>query len=415
MRRVNSRRAWSVWSVGVFVYAMAVMQRSTFGVAGIAASEHFGVGAGLVSMFVVLQLSVYAAAQVPVGLVLDRLGSRVVVTTGAVVMAAGQLLVATTDDLTVAVIGRVLVGLGDAMTFNAVIRLVPAWFPPRVVPVLTQLTGLIGSLGQILSAVPFRALLGSYGWRPAFLIATAASVVAAVLMAVFARNAPPGRWHPDSSRSLAAVVAGVRAVRRDPATPLAFWIHFTTCFSTMMFPLMWGYPYLTAGLGYSPALASGLLSFFAAVAVPVGPVVGRLTARYPGDRARLALALIWVQVAAWAVTLLWPATPPVWLLVVLIVAIAMGGPGSNIAFDYIRTSQPPQRVGTGTGMVIMGGFIACLISILLVGLTLDALTGPTGYDARSFALALATQAPVYLVGITGIHLSRRRLRAACRG
>ncbi|QGF24715.1 hypothetical protein [Raineyella fluvialis] len=147
------------------------------------------------------------------------------------------------------------------------------------------------------------------------------------------------------------------------------------------------------------------------MAVPAGPVVGRLTARYPRDRSRLALILVWIQVAAWAVTLLWPATPPVWLLVVLIVAIAMGGPGSNIGFDYIRTSQPLQRVGTGTGMVIMGGFIACLVSILLVGLALDALTGGAGYDRRSFTLALSTQAPIYLVGLVGIYLSRRRLRA----
>ncbi|WP_194793169.1 MFS transporter [Raineyella fluvialis] len=231
---------------------MAVLQRSSFGVAGIEASRHFGVGAGLVSMFVVLQLAVYAAAQVPVGLALDRLGSRSVVTAGALVMAVGQLLVATTHSITVAIIGRVLVGLGDAMTFNSVIRLVPAWFPPHVVPVVTQLTGLLGQLGQILSAIPFRAALASYGWQPAFLAAAGASLLAATLMGTFTRNAPPGRWQPDTSGSLGAIVASIRGIGAEPATSLAFWIHFTVCFSTMMFPLMWGYPYMTAGLGYPP-------------------------------------------------------------------------------------------------------------------------------------------------------------------
>jgi len=414
MERVSGRQAWSVWVIGVAVYAIAVMQRSTLGVAGVEASHHFGAGAGLVSVFVVLQLAVYAAAQVPVGLALDRLGSRRVVAVGAVLMAVGQLLVGVTGSVTVAIIGRILVGLGDAMTFNSVIRLVPAWFAPHQVPILTQLTGIVGQVGQILSAVPFRAILENVGWQAAFLSAAGASVVAAVLMGVFGRNAPPGRWRPDTSGSPAALLGSLRAVLATPSTMAGFWVHFATCFSTMVFPLMWGFPYLTAGLGYSPALASTLLSFFVLVAIPAGPVVGRITARHPRRRSDVALLLVWVQVLSWAVTLCWPGIPPVGLLVVLIIALALGGPGSNIGFDYIRTSQPPQRVGTGTGVVIMGGFIACLVSILVIGITLDA-AAVGGHDARhAYTLALATQAPIYLIGLVGIHLSRRRLRTAGR-
>ncbi|WOP18129.1 MFS transporter [Raineyella sp. LH-20] len=400
--------------IGIVVYAVAVMQRSTLGVAGIEASDHFGAGAGIVSVFVVLQLAVYAAAQVPVGLALDRFGSRRVITVGAVLMAVGQLLVGVTGSVPVAIIGRILVGLGDAMTFNSVIRLVPAWFAPHQVPILTQLTGLIGQAGQILSAIPFRAVLENAGWQTAFLAAAGASVIAAVLMGVFGRTAPSGQWRPNTSGSPAALLTSVRAVVTTPSTAAGFWVHFSTCFSAMLFPLMWGFPYLTAGLGYSPALASTLLSFFVLVAIPAGPVVGRITARHPRRRADVALLLVWLQVVCWTITLLWPGVPPVGMLVVLIVALALGGPGSNIGFDYIRTSQPPQRVGTGTGMVIMGGFIACLVSILVIGLVLDAVS-TDGHDSRqAYTVALATQAPIYLIGLVGIYLSRRRLRAAGR-
>ncbi|SDB83735.1 Sugar phosphate permease [Raineyella antarctica] len=410
MSPVNGRRAWLVWLTGVLVYAVAVMQRSSFGVAGLEAAQHFSAGAGIVSMFVVLQLGVYAAAQVPVGLALDRLGSRTVVTAGALVMAVGQLMVGSTDSITVAIIGRILVGLGDAMTFNSVIRLVPYWFANHRVPIMTQLTGMLGQLGQILSAVPFLSVLVTYGWRPAFFAAAGTAVLGAALMWVFGRNAPPGRWQPDTTASLGAVTASLRAILREPHTSVGFWIHFTTCFSTMMFPLMWGYPYLTAGLGYSPAVASALLSVFALVAIPVGPLVGRLTARHPRHRSGLALALITLQLVAWTGVLLWPGVPPVWALVVLITALAMGGPGSNIGFDYVRTSQPPQRVGTGTGIVLMGGFTAALVSVLFIGLALDLLTGGGGYDQRSFTIGMTTQAPIYAVGLAGILLSRRRLR-----
>jgi hypothetical protein len=88
----------------------------------------------------------------------------------------------------------------------------------------------------------------------------------------------------------------------------------------------------------------------------------------------------------------------------------MGGPGSNIGFDFVRTSLPPRRIGTGTGIVLMGGFSAALVSVLLIGLALDALSGPGGYDQRAFTLALTTQAPIYLVGLVGLLVSRRRMR-----
>ena len=70
--------AWVVWGIGVFAYAVAVMHRGALGVAGLEAAAHFGTTAGVVSTFVVLQLAVYAVAQVPVGAMLDRFGSRAV-------------------------------------------------------------------------------------------------------------------------------------------------------------------------------------------------------------------------------------------------------------------------------------------------------------------------------------------------
>ena len=105
-------------------------------------------------------------------------------------MAAGQLVLALADNVPLAVVGRVLVGAGDAMTFISVLRLVTAWLPPARVPVMTQLTGVVGQFGQILSAVPLVALLHGYGWTTAFLSAAAASVLAAVLALLVVRDSP---------------------------------------------------------------------------------------------------------------------------------------------------------------------------------------------------------------------------------
>ena len=88
------RRAYAVWLVGLFAYAVAIFHRASLGVAGLEAQERFSAGASALSLFLVLQLAVYAALQVPVGVALDRFGSRRMIVAGAVTMAAGQLVLA---------------------------------------------------------------------------------------------------------------------------------------------------------------------------------------------------------------------------------------------------------------------------------------------------------------------------------
>ena len=72
----TARRMWVVWSVALAAYIVGVMHRTSFGVAGLDAAQRFHAGPAALSGFVVLQLLVYAALQVPVGLLLDRFGRR---------------------------------------------------------------------------------------------------------------------------------------------------------------------------------------------------------------------------------------------------------------------------------------------------------------------------------------------------
>src|SRR5450756_2539506 len=132
-----------VWGAAVAAYGVAVLHRSSLGVAGVQAVDRFDVGAAVLSTFVVVQLAVYAGMQVPVGVLLDRYGSRVLIAGGAVLMAVGQVLLGVVDDLPSAYLARVLIGAGDAAAFISVLRLVAVWFPARRVPLFTQLTGIV--------------------------------------------------------------------------------------------------------------------------------------------------------------------------------------------------------------------------------------------------------------------------------
>ncbi|MGZ4481936.1 MAG: MFS transporter, partial [Gaiellales bacterium] len=244
---------------------MAVFNRSSLGVAGIEAQHRFGINAAVLSLFAVLQLAVYAGLQIPVGVLVDRLGSRRMILCGAAVMAAGQLLMATAASTPTAVTARVLVGAGDAMTFISVLRLVPAWFPSRRVPLVTQLTGILGQTGQIVAAYPLVAMLGVAGWTATFAGSAAVTVLVALVVLAALRDAPPGTSRPLHTVDTRALRRNLADAWREPGTRLGLWTHFTAQFSGMVFALLWGYPFLVQGEGLSPSTAGLLLSLMVVV------------------------------------------------------------------------------------------------------------------------------------------------------
>lgn len=406
---VPRRGARLVWAAAVGAYAVAVLHRSSLGVAGVEAVERFAVGAAVLSTFVVVQLGVYAALQVPVGVLLDRWGSRVLICAGAVLMATGQVVLGLATELPLAYLARVLIGAGDAATFISVIRLVATWFPPQRVPLMTQLTGLVGQLGQVASAVPLVAVLHLAGWTPAFVGLGAVGLLAALLAWWGIRDAPVG---PVGDRETARLLAPLGHVVRAPGTWLGFWSHAVTQFSGTVFVLLWGFPFLVSAQGLSRAEAGGLITVAVVAAMISGPVIGVLTGRHPLRRSWMVLTIAAATAAAWAAVLLQPGRSPLWLLVALVVVLGVGGPGSAIGFDFARTSNPGGRLGTATGVVNVGGFSTAIVSMLLVGITLDlaAAAGHAPLSLPAFRVAFAVMALPWAVAVVGVVVTRRRTR-----
>lgn len=403
---IDSPRAWFMWTLGMLAYAVAVMQRTSFGVASGLATQRFAAGASVVSLFVVVQLLTYAAMQVPAGVLVDRFGSRLVIGCGATLMCLGQLDLAFSTSLVSAMIARILVGAGDAMTFTAVLRILPAWFSPGRIPVLNQLTGILGQLGQLLSSIPLAALLALTGWTSAFVAAASVSALMAVLVFGLLRNVPPGTVG-STVQDQVGVRRQVAEVLREPASRLAFWIHWICSFWPMLFTLLWGYPFLLYGLGYPQPVASGLFTVFVLAGIPFAPLIGLLSRRAPLQRTNLALMLSLMCALPWLAILLWPGQAPVWLLVILMVGLAASGPGSSIGFDVARAANPMSRIGTASGIVIVGGFTAVLVNVWVVGVVIDLLGG---YSLNAFRWAMATQFIFYAIGVTGAYIARTQAR-----
>ncbi|TQJ36185.1 MFS transporter [Arthrobacter sp. SLBN-122] len=412
---MTAPRAWLIWTIGIFGYLVAVAQRTSFGVVGLEATERFHATASAISFFTVLQLLVYAGLQIPVGVLVDRFGSRAMIAGGAVLMGLGQLQLAFAESIPAGVLGRVLVGAGDAMTFISVIRLIPLWFAPARVPLVTQLTGMSGQLGQLFSVLPFALVLHLSGWTPAFLMLAGMSALAVVLVLLLLQDSPPGTGRPHARQGLRATGASLARAWRQPGTRLGMWSHFTIQFSGTVFAMTWGYPFLISGQGLDAGTVAALMALYVAAAMAVGPFIGRFVSRHPLRRSTMVLLIAGATAAAWAAVLLLPGRAPLWLLAGLVVVLAIGGPGSMIGFDFARTFNPAHRIGTATGIVNVGGFIAALVSIFLIGLVLDVLYA-TGfsqgvlYGLAPFRLALSVQFLLLAVGAGAILASRRKVR-----
>ncbi|MGC7100050.1 MFS transporter [Amycolatopsis lurida] len=399
-----TRRSWFIWLTAAAVYLFAVFHRTSFGVAGLEAAERFGVGAAALGTFTVLQVGVYAAMQIPTGVLVDRYGPRKVLTYALLFLGLGQVLLAIATSYPLGLLARAVLGFGDALTFVSVLRLIAAHFPGRQYSVVTSFTTAIGYVGNLAATVPLTFLLAGPGWTPTFLVAGLVTVVYAVVATLRIKDNPAGVPPVTAAPAGRRVLAGrVLEAWRTPGTRLGFWVHFATMFGANVLSMLWGVPFLVAQ-GMSPAAASAMLTVFVFTSMIGGPVVGNLIGRRPSVRMPLVVGFLAGAVLIWAVLLSWPGPVPAPVLAPAFAFFALGGPASMIGFALARDYNPLSRVGTATGVVNVGGFVATTIAALSVGVLLE-LTG------GNFRIALLSIVAVLLVGSWRTLVWWRRARA----
>ncbi len=420
-------RALLVWAVAVAVYIGAITARTSMGVAGVDAMERFSVDASRLAVFVGVQVGVYAAAQIPVGLLIDRYGPRKVLVVGAVIIAVGQTVLALTTSYPLAILGRVLIGAGDATAFLSVMRLLPAWFPIRVTPVFTQLTSSLGQIGQFLSAVPFLAALHHYGWLPAFLGLGTAGLLVALAAGVAVVDSPeakdktvavaPATAHTSTppTPSWVRLKERLAYVVKQPVCWQAFFTHWSGLGYQATFTLLWGMPLMTLGMGLTPAQASTVLIVNTVSIIIGGPLVGLASARF--DRSRVALALVCSTLTTLA--LVWllylagdnaGASPSFAVIAVVNVILGAASQAANVGFDDVRVHVERHALATATGLANMGGFVATMLAAQLIGFGLDWSNPARDYGWADFQFAYLAAFLVWGVGVVGLVVARRAVR-----
>lgn len=123
----------------------------------------------------------YALMQIPVGMLVDHYGTRRMVLFSIALCASGVVLFASSEQLLIGYIARMMMGTGSACAFLSVSKIINEWFPEARKGLMMGLTATAGTLGAFLGGRPLVILIESQGWRNSLLIL---SIIGALVLAL---------------------------------------------------------------------------------------------------------------------------------------------------------------------------------------------------------------------------------------
>jgi predicted MFS family arabinose efflux permease len=232
-----------------------------------------GLDANTLGLLTGVYFIAFAAAQLPVGLALDRFGPRRVQVPMLAVAALGGLLFAQAQSLQGLLAARALIGLGVSASLMAAIKASSQWLPPERLPMSTAVLLAVGGLGAMASTAPMQWATNALGWRMAFW--GIAACAAAVAWLIFAR-VPEYPTHQPAPR----LSAMLKSVGQLYARPLFWRTALCTLFANAAYLAvqgLWMGPWLR-DVGHLPRAEVAQVLFASTVAMVAGSLsFGALT------------------------------------------------------------------------------------------------------------------------------------------
>jgi sugar phosphate permease len=192
---------------------------------------------------------------------------------------------------------------------------------------------------------------------------------------------------------------------------MAFWTHFTLQSASSIFLLLWGFPYLVEVQGFTAPQASWFLGLLVVFALIFGRVTGYLATRLPHRRSTLVIVSTAAVVLMWMVLLANPGPDAFAAVVCLGLVLSAAATVSILAFDFTRKHVPETQLGVANGITNIGGFLATLSAVFLVGLVTDSasISGPR-FDASQLEIGLWILPGTALLGLIFFVLEDKKAR-----
>lgn len=367
-----------IYCVLAVSYMLVFFHRIAPGVVAADLMHAFNTTGAALGSLAAIYFYVYAAMQIPAGVLADTLGVRRAGSVGALVAGIGSLLFALASTFSAAVAGRFFVGLGVSVVFVGFMRANADWWSERQYGFISGLTVFLGNIGAILAAAPLAAMLAIASWRTIFFVIGVFSIAIAVLTYLVVRDRPEDMGFPSLREMEGQPSHAARSqhwwhdllkVLRNPEIWPGFFASFGLGGSALAFVGLWGVPFLTDVYGLAREEASVyptlMLATFAVGCVLFGLLSDRIGRRKPVlTAACLACALSWLSLVA----LPWG---PGWSGLALFALLGFSTGGFIVTFGAAKEVVPPSIAGMGIAVVNTGSFLGAAVVQPAFGALLD--------------------------------------------
>ena len=354
----------------------------------------------------------FALTQIPISLLLDKIGPRILTTTLSAIGIMGALVFSWADSLALAVTGRILLGAGMACNLMGTFKLLTMWFSPGKFATLIGVVIAIGTVGNMVATTPLVLLVENIGWRAAFQLIAVVNLLQTLVFYAVVCNPPtkfPDQQVSASSTSMQDVLANIQSLfkRKD------YWI---ISFSTLVrygvlaaFQALWAGPFLMEVMGYSAITTGNLILLLNFGMILGAPCLGTLSDRVFGTRKKVVIAgMICMTLIIMILTAIPPGTH-FSVLALLFFCFGFFNAAGLLMFPHIKEMMPLEMAGvamTGINFFNMIGPAIFLqgLGSLMQALYPDASRGPEAFNA-AFVLC-----SVCLVIVTTLYSFTREKR-----
>ncbi|MFH1060714.1 MAG: MFS transporter [Pseudomonadota bacterium] len=337
-------RAWAIFAVASLGFVLSQFYRVSNTVISEDLIRDLGLTVEDLGTLSAAFFYAFAASQIPLGLALDRVGPRRAIIPLSLAGLVGAGAFALAHDNGVALVGRVLLGIGMSCNLMGALALLAAWFPPQVFATLSGLLVGVGYLGGLLAATPLAWLASGWGWRWAFAAIAILHAAQTLMVVLVVRDRPAGGAFTELKR--AKPWSGLGQVLYRPA----FWaICLGTffrygCFAALMG--LWAGPFLMTALGWSKLETGNALTTLTVAHIIGLPLTGNLSDRWLGSRKWvIAPALFASALLTWSLAGLQDGAPW-WAVHGLFALIGFASAPGQIMYAHVKELVPGPVQGT---------------------------------------------------------------------